>query len=139
MSEFAIVTLILLGIVLLDAIGDGLRWIGKQVAHHMVEILREAIWLSLVAYFMGNWLIIPMYVLARIVFFDPIINLVAGKGLGYIGSSSLYDRMLKWFTHKIGEQGHLIWVVRVLAIIWWIAWLEYFKINFYGCNTNRNS
>ena len=123
MSAFIIVSIILLGIIILDAVGDGLRWKGKQVAHHVVEITREAVWLSMVAYFMNNWMIIPMYILARIAFFDPVLNLIAGKGIGYIGSSSLYDRLLKWFTGKAGEQGYLIWVIRVLALIWWVAWI----------------
>jgi hypothetical protein len=112
MSIFAIVS-----------IGDGLRWIGKQVAHHTVEIIREGVWLSLVAYFMGNWMIIPMYIFARIAIFDPIINLVAGKGLNYVGSSSLYDRLLKWFGSTVKEPGHLIWVIRALAFIWLVVWI----------------
>jgi len=123
MNEFQIISLVLLAIVLLDAIGDGLRWNGKQVAHHAVEIIREGIWLSMVAIFMDNWLIVPMYIVARIIFFDPIINLVAGKGLGYVGSSSIYDRILKWFSFKVKESGQLIWVLRAMALIFWITWL----------------
>ena len=122
MNEFQIVSLVLLAIVLLDAVGDGLRWNGKQVAHHIVEIIREGIWLSMVAIFMDNWLIVPMYIVARIIFFDPIINLVAGKGLGYVGSSSIYDRILKWFSFKVKESGQLIWVLRAMALLAWIAW-----------------
>jgi len=121
MSEFVIVSLILLGIVLLDAIGDGLRWIGKQVIHHIIEAVREAIWLALAVYFMGNYTIIPMYITARIALFDPVINLVAGEGLNYVGSNSLYDRALKWFTGKVKEPGHLIWVIRAMALIAFIA------------------
>jgi len=123
MSEFIIVSLILLGIIIFDAVGDGLRWNGKQVAHHVVEILREAAWLSMVAYFMDNYFIITMYITARIAFFDPVINLIAGKPLGYAGNSSLYDRLLRWFSGKVKEPGHLIWVVRALAAIWFIAWI----------------
>jgi hypothetical protein len=123
MSEFTIVSLILIGIVSLDAIGDGLRWIGKQVAHHAVEIVRELIWLSLVAYFMDNWTIITMYMTARIALFDPIINLVAGKPIGYAGESSIYDKLLRWFSGKVKEPGHLIWVIRALAALWFIAWI----------------
>ena len=123
MSEFAIISLILLGIVILDALGDGLRWIGKQVAHHVVEILREAIWLAMVVYFTGQPQLIVMYITARIAFFDPIINLIAGKGLGYVGSSSIYDRLLKWFSGRVKEPGHLIWVLRVMALIWFVAWV----------------
>lgn len=122
MSSFLVVSLILLALVALDAIGDGFRWIGKQVAHHIVEGIRELIWASLVAYFMGVWVIIPMYVLARIAIFDPIINLVAGKGINYVGSNSLYDRILKWFSSKVKEPGHLIWVIRAIALIWFITW-----------------
>ena len=123
MNEFAIISLILLGIVLLDALGDGLRWIGKQVAHHIVEILKEAVWLSMLVYFTGEPKFIIMYITARIALFDPLINLIAGKGLGYIGSSSLYDKLLKWFTAKVHEQKMLIWVLRVLALIWFLAWV----------------
>jgi hypothetical protein len=123
MSEFVIISIILLGIVLLDALGDGLRWIGKQVAHHTVEILREAIWLAMVVYFTGQPELIVMYITARIALFDPLINLIAGKGLGYVGSSSLYDRILKWFSLKVKEPNMLIWVIRVIAIIWFVAWI----------------
>ena len=122
MSIFAIISLILLGIVLLDALGDGLRWIGKQVAHHAVEILKEAVWLSMLVYFTGEPNLIVMYLTARIALFDPIINLVAGQGLGYVGSSSLYDKALKWFSNKVKEPKMLIWVLRVMALIWFIAW-----------------
>lgn len=123
MSIFAIVSIILVVIVALDAVGDGLRWVGRQVAHHAVEIIREGVWLSLVAYFMDNWTIITMYVTARVAFFDPIINLVAGKPIGYAGNSSIYDRLLRWFSGKVKEPGHLIWVVRVIALIWFVAWI----------------
>lgn len=123
MSEFQIVSIILLLLVSLDAIGDGLRWIKRQVAHHAVEIIREGIWLSMVAYFMGDWSIIPMYITARIAIFDPLVNLVAGQKLSYVGSSSLYDRLLKWFSGKVKEPGHLIWVIRVMALIWFVAWI----------------
>lgn len=124
MNLFTIVSLILLGLVLLDAIGDGFRWIGKQVAHHIVEAIRELIWVSLVAYFMGNYWVILMYFVARIIFFDPIINLVAGKGLDYTGSSSIYDRALKWFTKLpfIKEPGILIWWLRAMFFVFWVVW-----------------
>jgi len=117
MSEFVIISLILLAIVLLDALGDGLRWIGKQMIHHAIEALREAIWLAMVVYFTGNYVIIPMYITARIALFDPIINMVAGQGLGYIGSNSIYDRTLKLFMSWVKEPKMLIWVIRVLALI----------------------
>jgi len=123
MSLFLIVSLVLLGIVILDAVGDGLRWRGKQVAHHAVEILREAIWLAMVAYFMDNYFIITMYITARIALFDPVINLIAGKPIGYAGNSSIYDRLLRWFSGKVKEPGHLIWVIRALALIWFVAWI----------------
>lgn len=123
MSVFSIVSIILVLVVILDAVGDGLRWIDKQVPHHIVEIVRELIWVSMVAYFMKNWFIIPIYFLARIALFDPIINLVAGKGIGYIGSSSIYDRLLKQFASWVKEPGILIWILRALALIWLVAWI----------------
>jgi len=123
MTEFAIISLILLVIVLLDALGDGMRWIGKQVAHHIAEVTKEAIWLAMVVYFTGEPALIAMYITARIALFDPMINLIAGKGLNYVGSSSLYDRFLKWFSGMMKEPGHLIWVIRVLSLITWIVLL----------------
>ena len=122
MNEFKILSLILLCLIILDATGDGLRWNGKQILHHSVEIVREGIWLSLLVYFTGEYLIIPMYILARVALFDPIINLVAGKGINHVGSNSIYDIVLKWFTGKVKEPGHLIWVIRAIALIWWIVW-----------------
>jgi len=123
MNEFVILSLILLGIIFLDALGDGLRWIGKQVAHHAVEVLKEAVWLSMVVYFSGMPELIAMYITARIALFDPMINLIAGKGLTYVGSNSLYDKALKWFSNKVREPKMLIWVVRAMALIWFMAWI----------------
>ena len=123
MNEFQILSLVLLSIVLLDALGDGLRWIGKQMIHHAIEALREAIWLAMVVYFTGNYTLIPIYITARVALFDPLINLIAGKTLNYVGSNSIYDRALKWFSNLkfIREQGFLIWVIRALALVAFIA------------------
>jgi hypothetical protein len=123
MSEFAIVSIILLAIAAIDAAGDAFRIHQWQIIHHSMEVLGIAVWIALWAFFEFHLVYLTMYITGRIWLFDPLLNLIAGYKLTYSGKSSIYGRVLSWFTHKIGEQGHLIWVLRALAIIWWIAWL----------------
>ena len=123
MSEFVIVSLILLAVSLIDAAGDAFRARKWQVIHHSMEVLGVATWFLIWALFDFNWIYPTMYVTGRLALFDVVFNLIARNKLNYIGTSSLYARILGWFTKKINEQGHLIWALRVLALIWWIAWL----------------
>ena len=64
-----------------------------------------------------------MYITGRIWLFDPLLNLIAGYKLTYAGKSSIYGRILSLIMRKTGERGHLIWVLRAMAFIWWIAWI----------------
>jgi hypothetical protein len=66
---------------------------------------------------------INMYITGRVWLFDPLFNKIAGYRLTYSGKSSLYGRVLSWFQNKVKNPGHLIWVLRALALIWWVAWL----------------
>ena len=122
MSEFAIISLVLLGIVALDSTGDALRLRNKQLLHHSLEVVQIGGWIVLWSLFGFKIEYVAMYVLGRIWLFDPLFNLVAGNKLSYIGSSSIYDKLLKWFTGWIDEQGHLIWVIRAIALLWWVVW-----------------
>lgn len=123
MSEFVIVSLILLGVSLIDAAGDAFRARRWQVIHHSMEVLGVATWFLIWALFEFNWLYITMYITGRIALFDLVFNLIARNKLNYIGTSSFYARILGWFTDKVEKRGHLIWVLRVMMLIWWVAWI----------------
>jgi len=122
MSEFQIVSLVLLGVMLLDAAGDAFRIHQWQNLHHGMEVLGVGAWIAIWALFDFSPIYIVMYVTGRIAIFDPILNLIAGYKLTYAGKSSVYGRLLSWFMSKIKNPGILIWVLRALSFIWWIAW-----------------
>ena len=122
MSEFQIVSLVLLGVMLLDAAGDAFRIHQWQNLHHGMEVLGVGAWIAIWALFDFSPIYIVMYVTGRIAIFDPILNLIAGYKLTYAGKSSVYGRLLSWFMSKVKNPGILIWVLRALALIWWIAW-----------------
>jgi len=122
MSEFQIVSLVLLGVMLLDAAGDAFRIHQWQNLHHGMEVLGVGAWIAIWALFDFSPIYIVMYVTGRIAIFDPILNLIAGYKLTYAGKSSVYGRLLSWFMSKIKNPGILIWVLRALALIWWVAW-----------------
>lgn len=122
MNEFAIVSLILLAVSFIDAAGDAFRARRWQVIHHSMEVLGIATWFLIWALFDFNWVYLTMYITGRLALFDLVFNLIARNKWNYIGTSSLYGRVLGWFTKKVNEQGSLIWVLRAMALIWWIAW-----------------
>ena len=122
MSEFAIVSIILFGIMIIDAAGDAFRIHQWQTVHHIMESVDVAAWIVVWALFDFSPLYIVMYITGRIALFDPIFNLIAGYKLTYSGKSSLYGRLLSWFQTKVKEPGALVWVIRGLALIFWIAW-----------------
>ena len=122
MNEFAIVTLILLSIAAIDAAGDAFRIHQWQVIHHSMEVLGVVVWIVLWKYFGFRDVYITMYITGRIWLFDPLLNLIAGYKLTYAGKSSIYGRVLSWFMNKVKEPGMLIWVLRAIALIWWVIW-----------------
>jgi hypothetical protein len=129
MSDYKIFSLIFLVLILWDAIGDGLRAKGKQIPHHILETVSVALWLFITVIIARGWLVwddtqIIMYITLRIAIFDVIFNIIKGNKWSYVGKSSIYGIVLSWFTNleKVKEPGFLIWVIRVLALIWWIAW-----------------
>ena len=119
MDEFKITSLLLLSIVVIDAVGDALRLRNKQILHHIAEVVVILIWMIVAKLPVP---LIVMYTLARIALFDPIFNWTAGLPLKHIGNSSLYDRFLRKFAKWMREPGMLIWILRVIALAWWIAW-----------------
>lgn len=122
MNEFVIVSLILLATSAIDSAGDAFRARRWQIVHHSMEVLGVAVWFLIWALFEFNYIYITMYITGRLAIFDILFNLIARNKWNYIGTSSLYGRILGWFTKKMKEQGYLIWVLRILALIWWVAW-----------------
>ena len=127
MTDFKVMSLLLTLLIIWDAVGDGLRAKGKQIPHHILEAVSVALWLLLLVIVARGRLIwydklIVMYITMRIAIFDVIFNIVRGNKWFYVGTSSIYGIVLSWFTGKVKEQGFLIWVIRFLALIWWVAW-----------------
>ena len=85
-------------------------------ASHMLAIVPEALLLgALIGY--GGVTTQDMYlgfgyVLTRFALFDPLYNISAGLPLWYIGSTSIFDRVINKF--KAGK--HILWV-KFIAII----------------------
>ena len=123
MNEFAIVSLILLALVVIDATGDAFRVHQWQIIHHSMEVLGIVVIFVLWALFEFSLLYIPMYITGRIWVFDPLFNLIAGYRLTYAGKSSIYGRVLSWFMNKVKEPGQLIWVLRGMALMFWLGWI----------------
>jgi hypothetical protein len=123
MSEFIIVSLILLGIVALDSAGDAFRANSRQNVHHLMETLGVGAWIAIWALFEFKPIYVGMYVTGRIWLFDPLFNIISVNELTYIGTSSVYGRILTWFTSIVREPGHLTWVIRAIALMFWLGWL----------------
>ena len=129
MTDYKIFSLIFLVLILWDAVGDGLRAKGKQIPHHILEAVSVALWLAIALIVARGWLEwrdsqIVMYITLRIAIFDIIFNIVKGNKWSYVGTSSIYGIVLSWFTKlpRVKEPGFLIWVIRAMALIWWLAW-----------------
>ena len=129
MTDFKIFSLIFLVLILLDAVGDALRAKGKQVPHHTLEVGHIVGWFMIAVITARGWLawsdlMIVMYITLRIAIFDVVFNIIRGNKWSYIGESSLYGIVLTWFVKrpKVQEQGFLIWVIRFLALLWWVTW-----------------
>lgn len=123
MSEFAIVALVLLGVAAIDAAGDAFRIHQWQIVHHSMEVLGVAVWIAVWALFEFRPVYITMYITGRIWLFDPLLNVIAGYKLSYAGKSSIYGRVMSWFMIKVKNPGIIVWVVRAMALIWWVAWI----------------
>ena len=118
-----IISLLLLLLCVLDAAGDAFRVRKWQIIHHSLEVVQIAVWFLIWALFEFRYEYVIMYITGRIFLFDIVFNLIARNKWSYVGTSSLYGRILGWFAGVMKEPGHLVWVIRAIAIIWWIAWL----------------
>jgi len=124
MKEQLIVSLILLALVVLDAVGDAFRLRGWQIPHHILEVFHVAGWVVVWALFAFDLQFVLLYVLGRIVLFDIVFNLTAGLPIGHVGTNSIYDLVVT----KIGgwvkqHPGHFAFIFRVMALTAWIGTL----------------
>ena len=115
---------ILLGLVLIDAIGDAFRFRGWQIPHHLAEVIHVAGWIAAWALFPFDSIYVWMYLLGRIVLFDIVFNLVGGLPIGYIGKSSLYDIMVTKLGGWVRQNPiHFAFIFRVMALTAWVGLL----------------
>src|SRR6056297_304148 len=94
-----IVLLIIL--VLVNAIEDAFRDEGKKELAHLFNTLHIAGWFCMMS-FPISLILVVQYVLARFALFDITYNLMRGIDLFYIGSTSIYDKLWRWFGEITG-------------------------------------
>jgi hypothetical protein len=117
-----VVSLVLLILVLLDAIGDAFRLRNWQIPHHIVEVFHVAGWIGVWFAFDFQWLYLPIYILGRIVLFDIVFNLTAGLPIGHIGENSIYDIVVSklggWFKQN---PANFAFIFRFIALLAWVG------------------
>ena len=111
-------TLILIGIVLFDAMGDGLRLQGLQVLHHTAEVLVLMGFFTLYKLTSFKWSVVWMYLSLRVWMFGLVFNLTAGNKLFYVGDSCLYDKALNAFADLVRQPvGHFAFIFSFMALL----------------------
>jgi hypothetical protein len=117
-----LVSLILLGLVVLDAVGDAFRLRGWQIPHHAMEVVHVAGWIVVWGLFGFKTMYIPLYILGRIVLFDVVFNLTAGLPIGHIGKNSIYDIVVTklggWFEQN---PANFAFIFRFIALAAWVG------------------
>ena len=86
---------------LVDAFGDGMRYRGKQVIHHIAEVAVIGLWIALIALINFNplsghdllWSVLYM-IGFRMVVFDQAFNISAGLHFFHLGNSSIWDKLM---------------------------------------------
>jgi hypothetical protein len=122
MKEQIIVSLILLALACIDAIGDGLRIRKYQVPHHIMEALHLAVFFAVWKLFGFEWIYIPIYLTGRVWAFNPVLNLVSRFPLFYVGNSNIYDRILSLIGGWVkSHPGHFAFITQFMALLAWIG------------------
>ena len=88
--------------IVLDAMGDSFNDTGRKTIGHSLNalsigsLLLAPVLLDLTT---ENWILYGItYIGLRISFFDPVYNLTRGLPIGFIGSTSAWDRTIKQMT-----------------------------------------
>lgn len=82
--------------VLIGAIADGFNQRGFKVLGHLLEAAEKPA-LLLAGLFSGTWIVLIPYVAYRVALFDITRNLAKGDPIFYMGTSSIWDRVVgKW-------------------------------------------
>lgn len=122
MKTELIISIILLALVLIDAIGDAFRFRGWLTPHHITEVVHVAGWIVLWAFFPFSLVYVWLYLCSRIVLFDITFNLTAGLPIGHIGKSSLYDIVLTKFGGWVRQNPvHFAFILRAIALTFWVG------------------
>ena len=113
---------IIAGSVILEAIGDakyddGKKEIGKLYQAVSVGILVASPFILDIDQSKWGWYF-ASYVSFRIALFDPIYNLTRGLPMGYIGSTSFWDKGVNYFNPPEGMKvfGHSIFLIVAISI-----------------------
>ena len=106
-------------IILLDAVGDGLNDSRRKTAGHLLQAL-SLLGLLISPFIIREdirwaWYIID-YAFLRIALFDMIYNLTRGLPIGYIGTTSIWDKFMQWIS-----PGYFQWIARVLFLLTAVA------------------
>ena len=131
MKEELIISLVLLALVILDAIGDASRDRGWQQLRHSFEALQIGVWLTLcvligrgvIAF---DWTYVVIYTIGRVWAFDYPNNLIAQRPIGYVGKSSLDGRIYHWMAGTDRERfrhpvENFSFIIKFMALLSWIA------------------
>ena len=122
MTEFTTISLILLGLVLIDSAGDAFRFKGYQIISHSAEVVQIGGWITLWALFGFDWQFIVMYIVGRIVLFDITWNLITGHNILYMGENDLVGIGIRAFARLVKQDyRHFSFIIKFLAALVWIA------------------
>ena len=113
--------------VLLMAAGQGLLLPAIRRTAPGPEARRQAFalhYVLLASYFLPVLLATSTWavaVLARLLLFDPVLNLAAGTSVFSVGQTAASDRALRWLATKLGMVAEhlrfLLWLVSIVAAV----------------------
>ena len=141
MNEFTTISLLLLALVAVDASGDAFRFRGWQIASHSMEVVQIIGWCLFAAVFAlfhstdildaSLWeiilLMLPyavMYIMGRIILFNPLWNVLTGCKLLYVGESNWYDLFIRWVANlKFWRCAYtnVHFIIIFMALLVWVA------------------
>ncbi len=101
--------------VILGACADGFNNRGLKVLGHPLEAA-EKVALLCAGLFSGTWLVLIAYTAYRVAFFDYIRNISKGDPFFYVGTSSIWDRILSKYPVSGVTCSRAIFLVLAISI-----------------------